>query len=456
MSTQTYRTVIICDANGDGINEEYEADILEPVSETIRTEVTTHPLVEGNTLADHMIVEPMTMRLTGKFSLIGTKHTAYEGVSDRLATIQKTFESISKNGIFCTIVTLNKSEEAGKRGNIRFVQRDNMVLTNIEWTRGLNTLGFTFSFVEALTASVANEMEYEVDVRDKSLPTLTSGQLMSFSTTFLDWSQITQCCVKLLKDCDLITDEFLSYMATSESIKRLGIAIGAGVAVGGIAAYIAVASFGASVWPVGTIIVAAAAVTGALVWGVSEVVKAIKRAKYTIKQFKLYAEEQKNVAEVERFIAFTNQISKQIIKLDGAIEILGIPSEGKQELMTSIDDQYYTFVFDKNNTEDGDAPYTLKVLDINENVVGEQSRVAGLTHISQCTHSNALFRTPKTGTWVYIMNGGASKMEMNLEDVKKIEESQYDLRNYQILISHMDMEQYTNAVLDIIKNAVTQ
>lgn len=456
MAQQSYRTVIECDADGDGVKEYYEADVIAPVQENLSTEITSHPLVDGNTLADHMIIQPMSLTLTGSFSLNGYKGTEYVGGQERLANIQQLFENVMRNGTFCSIMMLYKqSANSYEEGKIRFLQRDNMILNTISWTKHLNSLDFTFGFRECLTATIS-DVEYEVDVRDPNLPALTEGSMLDFTENYLDLKQVDGMVVKMCKDCDLMSDKFLEILVTAENIKKyafLASAIVAAIALGLVVKAVIAGTLAASaaVFPVGTILAAAVAVGLAMAAIFHAISKATKRKQYKVAQFKAYKSDKKNQEEVERFNNFIGQIHLQLEKLEDVMKVYGIGSNETQECLLYIDNNYYSFNFSKNNSS---QRWGLQVVDIEERAIAEQQQLTGISSIAECTSANYLFRTQGTGSYVYIMCPKQQQLADNGASQDEIDAATQDLTNYQILVSSINMEQYTQTLEDIIKNAL--
>ena len=67
------------------------------------------------------------------------------------------------------------------------------------------------------------------------------------------------------------------------------------------------------------------------------------------------------------------------------------------------------------------------------------------TNIGQLRSDNCLFRTSSSGLYVYLVYAGEDS-----------EEEKNKLTNYYIMTSSIKMEDYNQAVTDIIKNAITR
>ena len=74
---------------------------------TASAQIASQPLQDGDTMSDHMYREPVTVSLTGSFSLNGKNWNddSYNFISkgDRLTNIQEAFEQILNEGLLCTL-----------------------------------------------------------------------------------------------------------------------------------------------------------------------------------------------------------------------------------------------------------------------------------------------------------------------------------------------------------------
>ena len=152
--SNVYDLVVRCEIDGE--EENFLFDYVEDATTNLTSDITTHPLVNGDIIADHMYLNPSTVSFSGTFSLLGNKKYDF-GNTDRLANIQEIFERIMKEGIMCTLVKMSSTGDTS-----RFKVRENMVLTSITWVERQTSMDFTFTFNEALT-SVVDDVEYEVE-----------------------------------------------------------------------------------------------------------------------------------------------------------------------------------------------------------------------------------------------------------------------------------------------------
>ena len=197
---------------------------LENVSDSQITKnitITTHPIVSGEEIADHYYKEPITMTINGVISLNGSKSEVLEGSTVRgnprmLRRFEEVFERVQNDGHLCDIVKIQR----GESGSYRFSKRENMVLTAISWTEGINTLGFNMTFRQAL---IVDQTIFEDDNRidtgktdrdnnntlpDESLPNVNVPDKTSFAREIVDWDVIEAQIVASLHMSGAIPNEF--------------------------------------------------------------------------------------------------------------------------------------------------------------------------------------------------------------------------------------------------------
>ena len=66
-------------------------DSIEDVQVDESSQLTTHPIVSGDMVADHMIKEPCSMTITGELSMNGSDNINIDGVKPTLKACQETF-----------------------------------------------------------------------------------------------------------------------------------------------------------------------------------------------------------------------------------------------------------------------------------------------------------------------------------------------------------------------------
>lgn len=422
----------------DGKVESIVLDTVDDIRVQASSTVTEHPIVSGEMSADHMFKEPTTMSITGMFQLLkkSTISTLVnESLGSHLSNIEALFERLKNDGILCEIVKISVSENRQPR----FMRRSSMVLVNIGWTEKVNTLGFNFQFREVIQADV---IELEVDTDDAWLPNPNDPKELSFTNEIMDWEEVDKALITALLDAELITEEFLQGISALGATAVTSILVGAagGVIAGAIAAKLGVTIVtvcGVS-GPVGWIVGAAIAIVAFVVGIVSMAVKAAKKAQYTVKEFKTYKDEEKMAKEQGRFIEFVGQVHLQFEQLNDVISAYNIAANEEQQCILSIGDSVYSFVFGKNNTS---GVYSLTVLDIDDNVVKEipNAMSAALDDFSNCKSSNAILTTANNRQYVYLLRTG---------------EDETDLTSYNILVSDINLDNFSQLVEEILQNAL--
>ena len=407
-------------------------DSIEDVQVDESSQLTTHPIVTGDMVADHMIKEPCSMTISGELSMNGSDNINFDGFKPTLKACQETFGKIKNNAYMCSITKLAMSTN-----EVRFLQRENMVLTSIQWTERVNSLAFTLTFTQAL---VTNVQEYEVDMQDENLPAVVEPATLSFSSTLMDWDQVDRLVIDTCATEGLTTDEFMTMLkSTGTSFLIGGTAVGAAILIAYVAAC---ASIPVAGWIVGVVSLAVAGVA-IIGYGIYSAIKsAVNSRKYRINQFKKYKDDKKNQAEVERFANFIGDIHNQLMKLNDVFYVYQISSNEPQECMLSISDEYYIFAFEKNNVNNmWTVNVTMPARD-DSVVAANKSIDCAKTSYADCNSGNALFRASGSGAYVYLVY------------VRNEDLAADDLRNYYVLVSGMKPEDFTNAVTEIIKNAI--
>ena len=419
-----FAVVISCKLNeSDDSLTSFILDTVDDTNVESSSVMTTHPIVTGDIVSDHIYNQPNSLTLTGVFSLNGSKGIVVNQEGAKLEKVQTLFEKIKREGILCDIVKVHTTES----NDVRFKLHENMVLTRISWTEKINSLDFTFTFNQALLVDIE---EYEIKKNDEYLPDITEPQTLNFTDTLIDWDSINASISEMLKTENLITDGFLTYLSgmSATSLVALGVSL--------VVAKIVVSTFMVSK-TVG-LIVGAIAASVAVVYGIVNIIKRIiNKNKYKIEQFKLYKEEEKNRKEVKRYCDFQDEIHKNLLQLNNSINVYNVGSDVQQECLLSIDDNYYSFIFTKNNTTN---TYGLVVKDMNEITIGICNDISSSpTNFSQLNSTNSIFRTEGNGKYVYLICSNEDKSK---------------LTNYYIVVSSMNLDKYNEAVVNIIRNSL--
>ena len=428
--------------------------VLDTVNDTqvdCSSTVTTHPISSGDYVADHMYDDPDSVSINGTFSLNGNKGIVIDAAGGRLDNVEKIFEDIKRLGILCDAVKVHIVQNGTtSQQEARFKVRENLVLRNIVWTEGVNSLKYSFNFTQVL---LVEAQSFEVDEDDRFLPNVTEPQTLNFTDTLIDWNQLDAAIYKVLDENDLITDEFKNVLGSmglvaltafvSSSIATAIIACtsvtvpaaAAAIAAGSAATVTVLSSTG-----VGAIIAAAAIIIAATTIAI---VRLVKDYQYRIKPFKKYISSRKTNKEIVRFGDLIGTLHDNLSTLNNAIKVYAVSSNESQECMLSLDDNYFIFTFTKNNTN---GRYGLAVENFDLMQTAVKPDITGSpTNIGQLRSDNCLFRTSSNGLYVYLVYAGEDS-----------EEEKNKLTNYYIVTSSIKMEDYNQAVTDIIKNAITR
>lgn len=424
--------------------------VLDTVSESTvnaNSVITTHPISSGDYVADHMYDNPDEISINGVFSLNGNKGLVVDKAGSRLDNVQTIFEDIKRLGILCDAVKVHIVQNgATSQQEARFKVRESLVLRNIVWTEGINSLKYSFNFTQVM---LVEAQSYEVDMDDKFLPNITEPQTLNFTDTLIDWNQLDAAIMKVLEETDIVTDEFknvIDSMGKALLVQIVGAAVAAVIvsstlvpaAGAAITATIGGVVVGLSTTGVGAIVALAGLVVASTAIAIARLVKDYK---YRVKPFRKYLSDKKTNKEIKRFGDLIGTLHDNLLVLNDAIKVYAVSSNEPQECMLSLDDSYFIFTFTKNNTN---GRYSLAV----ENFDAEQTAVknditSSPTNIGQLTSNNALFKTSSDGLYVYLMYTG-----------EESEEEKNKLTNYYLMTSKIKMEDYNQAVTDIIKNAI--
>ena len=395
--------------------------------------ITTHPIVSGDMVADHSYKNPATLSFNGTAAAFGNKGILVDSNEITLADLETLFMQLKDKAYLCNIVKLNLAN----KDDIRFSVHEYMVLKDITFTEKINTLEYSLTFQQVLLASVQTN---DVDLSDEFLPNITEPITTSFTNALIDWEQIDAMVITTLEDSGLMTfgfKDFLIGLGSAVLAEIVGGAVGLIVAT---AIAKSLAAIGASIVPVGTVIVAAIGATVGFIAGFVKIIKKIqKERKYAIETFEKYKDDRKNQQEVERFCTFISDIHKQLEELNNVIHIYQIASDEDQECVVSISNLYYIFTFETNNTtKKRICKITSDFASVNIEIPDVSSSPS---NYNSCTVQNALFRAAETGAYVHMIN--------------PVTDGQFKLSNCFIIVSDINPEDYTKAVEEIILNAIT-
>lgn len=212
-----FRLIISCKL--DGVNEvNLELDTCTSKSVRASSTIASQPLQGGYVMSDHMYRNPDEFSVSGKFSLNGyipsiAKNdndylfTNISSASDRLTRIQEVFEYIKNYGILCDLTTL--STDPTNPDGIRFKTRTNMALQSIEWREYQNCMDYTFSFKEVITVEVEH---YEGIPYKDGNPNTEANRIMTLGELLKQYRDIPSMVIESLIDNGLIDTRDLRLM----------------------------------------------------------------------------------------------------------------------------------------------------------------------------------------------------------------------------------------------------
>lgn len=427
-----------------------EFDYVDDRSISSNATITSSPTVDGDYIADHMYREPKTMSISGKFSLNGYQPTVFDGSDSRLANIETLFEEIQAKGIRCEIATKKANDESSL-----FVVRDNMYLQSIQWVEKVNSIEFTFNFNEVMTIAT-DEILYDLDVVDDTLPQLTDAKQSSIFGTLISFEDLFAMIDRIAYETGLTSTDFwdrFEKLSSATAISLVGIAATVGLTYAaissGLAATIAT-TVGIPV--VGWIVAAGAAIAfiGISLWKIFS--DDYESNKFKVEQFIAYDDDKKMKAEIERYVTFKSQIIKQILTIENAIDCYEFVVDDNQETMITIDGDIYDFEFIRNNDT---QLYSCKIVNTTSQTIYQQQTISSVTNIADCKPNNCIFRTEQSGYYVYLACPGLAAIDVTKDDGAEVyEEMQRDLTNYQLVVLHFNPEEFTNMLSEIIRNAI--
>lgn len=475
--------------------------------------IPTHPLQNGNTMADHMYRNPDTFSVSGSFGMFGkyANDKNYENVNigsdsiDRLAKIQSVFEYIKDNGILCTLTTLRTASDGSSE--TRFKIRKNMALERISWVENQTSMQYSLSFKEIITVKI---QEYEVK-DDEDLPNIvmpparTLGQIMIGESE--EDSPYTRIVITALAANGYIEIGILRIAARIGTIIFGGIVgisisaaagllvLGVGILGANIGAAIA-AGLGASaaltpVVPVGTVIAAAATIAiglGVTVW---TIISRVKEQQRRVKAFKLInkfeeyvtkdgtLDEAKLMANINNISVNESEVNRlNKLLIDVKDKILAIESDcmfyaisngqddnSPREVVLNIGNRPYYIEF----VEDTSTVFGWKMDISTPNNVGDAVTLDGINGVMinnswcPCTsfdemdyHTNCIFKDATREYQVYLYNPSIKIQggKTTEEEARAISVVRKLLCGYYIVVSKGNIQDNVKKIYDAIDSAI--
>lgn len=423
MPDDSFYTLIV-DGDNQGFDSETRyipLDFVSSVRISASSNITTYPIITGDIISDHKYDEPKNVEISGKFGLNGKFASsdnptfAFSGdKSSRLKNIEDYFFALRKYGKFITLIS-------SLDGNSRFSTIDNLVISNLSFTRNFNTLDFNLTLKEIYTYENDNEVDILENVSDPNLPVLGSFKSCDFAKDVLTYDSIDEMVITKLCDNGLIAESFGELVANQVIAGVSGkIVLGIVVAliivkvtakVGlitattttAVSASLSVMVGLSSVPVVGWVALGIGAVVliGLSVWNLMKYIK----KRQLISEFKAYANDKDNYNESERMKSLLTSVRNAFDDLaeNNNIKFYKFSSNTtKQETYLTIDDNLYCF-----RAEQTSSGWSLQIINNSDNDSVVETRntnqLVGNTNLMALTPADAIFGTDN-GTYVYVLN----------------------------------------------------
>ena len=494
---KSYRTVISCDypvytdeIGTDGKNimklerKYFPIDLLENRRVSATSNIATHPLMNGDTISDHMYRNPTTVSFGGQFSLSGRnyKNKSYDFIGekgDRLTNVQKVFEFIKNNAILCDIVTLeidvdkadpdDDSKSEYSSSNTRFITRHNMALQSINWEEKLNSMGFSFEFKEIITVDVD---EFVID-NDPDLPNVYQPRAASIGTVLNDLQILPQTIIRLLNDNGYIDKTWANgvWEAIGKNlvgIMQIEVYASIGALIGMIVLKVAVAlliklgvltagtGIAAAIFPVGTVIAAAVGVAVGLYCGIKKLINYNKNKEKKKKQFKMV-----NNAidtDLERMVNLIDEIGRAMNTQSNNLLVYDFQFSEEEDdtkvnnqyIVTLGNELYYLNVISKNVEPYFDVQILSSKANGGEEINPKQIKNSFpiVTNLQDCKDSRVWF-TDSTGEYkAFLVNVSLDSENSDTEEKRKSIAPHW--AGYMIWVCKGSMEQQLKVINDTI------
>lgn len=347
-------------------------DTIEETDISLSSTLTTHPVANGDLIADHMYKEPLSLTLKGTFSINSGSLFQIDGKMPTLSRIQSLFEKVKNDSALCTMTKI--ARYGGMPYAYQFAYRENLVLSQITWTEGINTLGFSFSFTEVMITKMKS---YDVNTDDNFLPSVELATQASFAQEFFNWETLDKIVIQAFYDNGFIKDSFIQGYQATQPVMALGGIIG-GVGVLGAMPWLAgvlagTVAGGPPAWVIGAVI-AGVAIMGVGIY--SLVVKMKEDKKFREKAFENYEKDK------GRFEDLISVIHQQVLEVVNSVYIwkldLGENKTGENKMIAvNVLNDYYILNFnciERRVTTDNGLQVKYR-LDVNKYLTGEETLV---------------------------------------------------------------------------------
>lgn len=457
-----YRAVIGCNFeqyvnNTTEPNRYLILDYQEDKQVTSTAVIASQPMQDGDTMSDHMYRQPTEVTLAGSFSLNGKNwdDDSYNFISigDRLTNIQEAFERILKEGLLCTITTINEddmmTDEGGKYSGTlksnarnRFKIRKNMALKNISWTEGQNNIKFNFTFQEVIMVAAQQEYEElsEEEKKRLGLPSVTYPETSNLGTLLTQNDELLKSILQKLYEKGYIDDEFIKlaqdqYPTADTVLLLLGAVAIVGAAVGlGVALAVGL-TVTASIFPVGTLIAGAGLLVAGCCAYLDRCAKEDEEKKKRAKAIKVINDSAEE--GIRQLNLLLDDVQTALKNLQTGLTIFIIKEDKEQQVALNLGGETVIINFKNRYTDGSKVSWYSKVEDMNGDTINLYNDWCPVSDIFTLNRTDNLW-FQKNGFEVYLVNPSLSpsinSTEEELENVKPI------LTGYSIWVSDGDIK----------------
>ena len=334
-----------------------------------------------------------------------------------------------------------------------------MILNSINWTEGVDSLDFIFTFKEVLVANIQDLFdESVVDKTDEYLPSVGEAVVQNFSDVIIKTDDLVKSTIVLMYESGIVDDKFLQNW--SKSATAASVLIGSGIAIAGTAAIIASIAGAISATGIGAIVVGAAAVIGGIAYGIAKLAEANKDKNLRNRYKKVYrGDTDSNDTKYQEFTEFVSEVATSISEtINKYFNVYSISENREQQILLNIDNQYYVFNFVKDNTRK--YKYDLKIQNLQDELITGIDNPVELRSAPTNLYElgNPLFKTSHHGYEVYIMNNALSGQDkLNSSDDVAASNPEYanlvnDLTSYYIIVTSTNMSKFKDNITSLIMN----
>ena len=413
-----YAVQISCTLNG--VKQKFLLDTVDDTTINSTSNLSSHPIAQGDIISDHMYRAQSTISLTGSYSLnSGTNLNLGTGVT-RLAVFESIFETIKNQGVICELLKISKDNSS----NSRFLRRTNLVLTSIEWTEKINSLDFDFTFTQIITSEAAtNAQNYSGDITQNTgtfdttdiyLPTAIESGITTFYGAILTFNAV----------CSKLNNELININTRTKNlaskIKALGTSGLKSIGISSNAASLISKCFSS--------------------YDLNDCDKLFSQgfinSLSSDKIISLFSDDDKiENADIISFVNYLYNIYTKINLLSDNVSCYQCSSAGEQTYTLLIDNVYYEFSFTRNNTTN---EFYLSVRNSNsdnkEYSISSTKCSAAPTNFSDLNASNRLFKTTNYNVYLLKLKGSSDS----------------SLSNHYILLSKINPESFCNELDSLI------